>query len=123
MELHKLENSYITDFPAEAGLKGACILLPGPLLATVETIELPKNLPANLPAVILCKGCDSYLERLLNERGVSVTTPVDPVDAIPDGAEIELDLTGGRLTELSSGRKFALKPLQPAHLQSIRNHG
>ena len=123
MKLRKLDGAYVADLPADAGIKGACVHLSGALLATVETDELPKELLANLPAVILCKACDPYLERLFNERGVSVTSPVDPVDAIPDGADVELDLSTGALTELSSGRKFALKPLQPNHLQSIRKHG
>lgn len=121
MKLHKLDiNS--ADQLGE-GLKGACLLLPGALTARPELTELPKGLLHALPAAVICKGCDAYLERLLNERGVAVTAPGDPVDAVPHGAEVELDLLGGTLTELSSGRKFALTPLKPEHLKFVRAHG
>ena len=123
MKLRKLDVSYIHDLPADAGLKGVCLLLQGTLNARAELDELPKDLLTNLPAVVLCKGCDAYLERLLNERGVAVTSPRDPVDTITDGADVELDLLAGTLIELSSGRKFALRPLKPNHLQFVRAHG
>ncbi|MBZ0138007.1 MAG: hypothetical protein K8I27_16745 [Planctomycetes bacterium] len=120
MKLRKLDISYFDALAADADLKGACLVLPGTLNAQPELIELPK---VPLPGVIICRGCNAYLERLLNERGVAVTQPVDPVDSIADGADVEIDLVGGALTELSSGRKFALRPLKPKHLQFVRNHG
>ncbi|MCA8912048.1 MAG: hypothetical protein KDB82_10105 [Planctomycetes bacterium] len=123
MKLRKLDVSYVHDLPGDAGLKGVCLLLPGTLNARAELDELPKDLLAQLPAVVLCSGCNAYLERLLNERGVAVTTTRDPVDSVPDDAEVELDLLAGTLTELSSGRKFALRPLKPNHLQFVRAHG
>lgn len=120
MKLRKMDIAYIDALPADADLKGACLVLPGTLNAQPELNELPR---LSLPAVIICKGCNAFLERLLNEKGVAVTQPSDPVDSIADGAEVEIDLVGGALTELSSGRKFALKPLKPNHLQFVRAHG
>lgn len=123
MKLRKLDVSYVHDLPRESGLKGMCLLLPGTFNARAELQELSKDLLADLPSVILCAGCDAYLERLLNERGVTVTATRDPVDSVPDNAEVELDLLAGTLVELSSGRKFAIKPIKPNHLQFVRSHG
>lgn len=123
MKLRKLDISYIHDLPADAGLKGVCLLLPGTLNAVAELDELPKELLPHLPAVIVCRGCNAYLERLLNEQGVAVTAARDPVDAVAEDAEIEIDLLAGNLTELSSGRKFAIHPLKPEHLKFVRAHG
>jgi hypothetical protein len=117
VKLRKLDISYVDKLPA--GLKSACLLLPGTLNARVELDELPKE----LPAVIICRACDAYLERLLNERGVAVTATTDPVDSVPDGAEVTVDLGAGSLIETTSGRRFALRPLKPNHLASIRSHG
>jgi hypothetical protein len=117
MRLRKLDISYADNLPA--GLKGACVLLAGTLNARVELDELPKE----LPAVIICKACDAYLERLLNERGVAVTSTTDPIDSVSDGADVTIDLAAGTLIETSSGRRFALRPLKPNHLASIRAHG
>ena len=122
MKLRKLDIAYIDALPADAELKGTCLVLPGILNAQPELDELPKNLLAQLPAVIICAACNAFLERLLNERGVAVTAPSDPVDSIADGADVEVDLVGGALTELSSGRKFAIRPLRPNHLQFVRAH-
>jgi hypothetical protein len=115
MKLRKLDISYADKLPS--GLKGVCLLLPGTLNARVELDELPKE----LPGVIVCKACDAYLERLLNERGVAVTSTTDPVDSVSDGAEVRIDLAAGSLIETTSGRRFALRPLKPNHLASI--HG
>ncbi|MCA8914849.1 MAG: hypothetical protein KDB90_05515 [Planctomycetes bacterium] len=123
MKLRKLDVSQLHQFAADESFKGACLLLPGTLSARAETEELPKELVQQLPAAIICKGCGAYLERLLNERGVAVTAAADPVDSVPDGAEVELDLIGGSLTELTSGRKFALVALKPEHLKFVRAHG
>ena len=123
MKLRKLDISHLQQLIPDAGLKGVCLLLPGTLAARAVLDELPREQLAGLPAAIICKGCDAYLERLLNERGVAVTAPSDPVDSVPDGAEIELELAGGTLTELSSGRKFALVALKPDHLKFVRAHG
>ncbi|MCB9893636.1 MAG: hypothetical protein H6839_04230 [Planctomycetes bacterium] len=123
MKLRKLDVADIQQLAAHASLKGECLLLPGTLSARAELEELPKELIPNLPGVILCKACGAYIERLLNERGVVVTSPADPVDAVPDGADVELDLVGGALTELSSGRRFALSALKPDHLKFVRTHG
>jgi len=120
MKLRKLDIAYIDALPAAADIKGACLVFPGTLNAQPELTDLPK---LTLPAVIICKGCNAYLERLLNEKGVAVTQPSDPVDSIADGADVEVDLVGGTLIELSSGRKFAIRPLKPNHLQFVRNHG
>jgi len=117
MKLCKLDISYAHDLPA--GLAGVCLLLPGTLNLRVERDALP----AELPAIILCKACDAYLERLLNGRGVAVTSSTDPVDSIPDGAEVSADLAAGTLVETASGRRFALRPLKPAHLSLIKAHG
>jgi hypothetical protein len=117
MKLKKLDISYADKLPA--GLKGVCLLLSSTLNARVELDDLPKE----LPAVIICKACDAYLERLLNERGVAVTSTTDPVDSVADGAEIAVDLAAGTLIETTSGRRFALRPLKPDHLASIRSHG
>lgn len=120
MKLRKLDIAYIDALTADADLKGACLVLPGTLNAHPELNELPR---LSLPGVIICNGCNAFLERLLNEKGVAVTRPSDPVDSIGDGTEVEVDLVGGTLTELSSGRKFALKPLKPSHLKFVRAHG
>jgi hypothetical protein len=117
VKLRKLDISYAHELPA--GLKGLCLLLPGTLNVRVEADDLPKD----LPAVLICKACDAYLERMLNERGVAVTSTTDPIDAVADGAEIAVDLAAGTLTENSSGRRFALRPLKPGHLAHIRSHG
>jgi hypothetical protein len=117
MKLLKLNISYAHELPA--GLKGVCLLLPGTLNARVEVEELPKD----LPALLICKACDAYLERLLNERGVAVTSTTDPIDAVGDDGEVTIDLAAGTLIENSSGRRFALRPLKPGHLAQIRSHG
>lgn len=118
MRLAKLNISWLHEWPATLP-KDTCVLLPGAMLARPETSELPRELAA--PAAILCTGCGMFLERLLNQHGVAVVRPRDPVDAIPDGAEISLDLASGKLTETSSGRVFALHALKPAHLAEITN--
>lgn len=123
MKLIKRDVTFIHRLTPDAALKGACMLLPGALHVLPELEELPKELLPAMPAVILCQACDDYLERLLNQRGVAVTMARDPVDSIADGAEVSVDLTVGSLTEISSGRRFALKPLKPAHLAEIAKHG
>jgi hypothetical protein len=120
MKLIKRDVSYIHGLTPEAALKGACLCLPGALHIVPEQVELPKELTATLPAVILCRGCDFYASRLLNERGTAVVTPLDPVDSIPDGADVGIDLAAGVLTESATGRRFALRPLNLAHTQEIR---
>ena len=123
MRIRKLNFSYLHEWPEGADLKGTCLLLPGTLNAAVEAEELPKHAAAALPSVLLCLRCDAYLERLLNERGVAVTSTLDPVDAIPDGAEVHVDLLAGTLIEQSSGRRFAIRPLKPSHFEFVRSHG
>ena len=123
MKLRKLDIGYLEQLGPNSGLKGVCLLLTGSLAARAENTGLPKEFLQQLPEVIICKGCDAYLERLLNERGVGVTVASDPVDAVSDGAEVELDLAAGTLVEQSSGRKFALIPLKPEHLRFVRAHG
>ncbi len=123
MRLVKQDATYIHRLQQDAALKGACLLLSGALHMLPELDELPKDLAPVLPAVVLCHACDDYLERLLNQRGVAVTMPQDPVDSIADGAEVSIDLAAGTLSEISSGRRFAIKPLKPAHLAEIVKHG
>jgi hypothetical protein len=120
MILRKLTHSDLQLLPTAPGL---CLLLPGPLVAPPETGGLPPEWAKSAPGLILCTGCDPYLERLLNGRGVAVTRPVDPVSSIPDGADVEADLAAGVLVENASGRRFAVKALKPNHLALIRAHG
>lgn len=122
MKLHKQSATFIHRLEISPALKGSCLLLPGPLHVLPEHDDLPKELTASLPACVICSACDDYLERLLNQRGVAVTVPLDPVDAIPDGAEVTLDLAAGALTEASSSRRFALRALKPAHIAEITRH-
>lgn len=122
MKLNKQAATFVHQVVPGPALKGACLLLPGPLHILPEHEELAKDLLACLPACVLCAACDDYLERLLNQRGVAVTRPLDPVEAIPDGAEVSLDLAAGTLAELASSRRFAVRALKPAHLLEISHH-
>lgn len=120
MILRKLTHA---DLPLLPTAKELCLLLPGPLLAPPETSTLPPEWAKSAPALILCQGCDPFLERLLNARGVAVARPIDPVSSIAEGAQVEADLAAGALVESTSGRRFALQPLKPGHLALIRAHG
>lgn len=122
MKLIKRDAAYIHDLAGEPALKGACLLLEGALHAVPEQDELPASLLACLPAVVLCKACDAYLERLLNERGVAVATPLDPINALPEGSDVDVDLAAGALTEQAGGRRFALRPLHAALVREIRGN-
>ncbi len=123
MRLAKREYRFIGEMVADPALHGACLVLPGGFHAAPEVEEIPKALLANLPSVVLCRSCDYFLLRLLNQRGVAVTSPVDPVGTLSDGAEVDVDLASGVLTEVATTRRFALRPLAPAHLQEMRNRG
>lgn len=118
MRLVKLQISWLHEWPAQP-LKDCCVLLPDVLLVRPEITELPRDFAA--PAVILCNGCGMFLERMLNQRGIAVVRPRDAVDAIPDGAEVALNLVAGTLTEVASSRAFALHALKPVHLAEISN--
>lgn len=120
MILHRVNARWLHELPHGRGL---CLLLPGALLLRPEDTELGPEWAPTGPAFILCTGCDPYLERLLNERGVAVLRPRDALDSIAHGAEIDLDPAAGTLTEKSSGRRFALVALKPNHLAAIRSHG
>lgn len=120
MILHKVNAHWLHELPHGPGL---CLLLPGALLLRPEDADLGPEWSKTAPRFIICTGCDPYLERLLNERGVAVLRPRDPVDAIAQGAEVELDPAAGTLTEISSGRRFALVALKPAHLAAMARHG
>lgn len=120
MILRKVNVRWLHELPHGRGL---CLLVSGPLLLRPEDTSLPEEWLKSAPGFILCGGCDPYLERLLNERGVAVLQPRDPLDVIADDAEVEVDAGAGTLTEKSSGRRFALHGLKPAHLTAIRNHG
>jgi hypothetical protein len=119
MKFASLDISDIADWPADAALTGACVVVPGVLRAQPELTELPAAIK---PAAILCKACDAWLARLLNQRGVVVAHPKDPVGGIRNGTEVEADFSNGVLTELDSGRRFALQPVPPEHLKEIRAH-
>jgi hypothetical protein len=120
MKLAKRDYRFLHEVPDDPALKGACLLLPGGFHVSPETDELPRHLLPNLPGVVLCRSCDFYLARLLTQRGVAITSPVDPVGALSDGAEVDVDLAVGVLTEAATGRRFALRPLHPAHMQEMR---
>ncbi len=120
MILRKLTHCDLHLLPTATGL---CLLLNGPLMAPPEIAALPPEWAKSAPGLILCEGCDPFLERLLNARGVAVARPLDPVSSVPDSAEIEVDLAAGTLIEKASGRRFALKALKPSHLALIRAHG
>jgi voltage-gated potassium channel Kch len=120
MKLAKRDYRFLHEMPDDPALKGACLLLAGGFHAAPETDELPRHLLPNLPGVVLCRSCDSFLARLLNQRGVAITSPIDPVGALSDGAEVDVDLASGVLTEAATGRRFALRPLHAAHMQEMR---
>lgn len=122
MKLVKLECSFIGDLAATAGLKGACVLLPGGLHAPPEMSELPRHLLPVLPAVIICRACDTYLHRLLNQRGVIVTSAKDPVDSLLPGSEVDIDAVAGTLSERSTNRRFALHALPAALVAEARDN-
>jgi hypothetical protein len=122
MKLLKRNATFVHELPFDPEMKGACLLLPSTLHSVPEQDQLPRALLPVLPAVILCRACDAFLERLLNQRGVAVTAPRDPVDAVPDGAEVHVDLIAGVLTEVATSRRYALKPLSPEHVQEIREN-
>ncbi len=119
MILHKVNQRWLHELPHGNGL---CLLLPGPLLLRPQDLTLPEEWAGSAPAYILCAGCDPYLERLLNERGVTVLRPRDPLDVIADDSDVEIDAANGVLTERSSGRAFALHALKSSHLAAIRAH-
>lgn len=121
MKLLRLKADHADALLAHHGLAGRLVVLLGGLWCAPELAELPAGWPA--PAAVICAGCDPFLERLLNARGVAVTAARDPVDGIPDGAEVSLDLTGGALTETASGRRFALVPLRPTHVAEMTGRG
>jgi len=85
--------------------------------------ELPSVAATALPGAIICSACDAWVVRLLNQRGVVVALPRDPVAAVPHDAEVELDFSAGVLTEVGSGRRYALEPLPAAYVKEIRSHG
>lgn len=116
MKLMKSDASYIHELAAVPAMKGACLVLPGALHALPEQVELPASLLPCLPAVVLCEGCDAYLERLLSERGVAVATPLDPLHSIAEGSALQVDLAAGTLTDRAAGRRFALKPEKPRNV-------
>lgn len=118
MKLLRLKADHADALLAHHGLAGRLVVLPGALWCAPELAELPASWPA--PEAVICAGCDPFLERLLNLRGVAVALPRDPVEGIPDGAEVTLDLAAGALTELASGRRHALVPLRPAQLAELR---
>ncbi|MBX3475776.1 MAG: hypothetical protein KF754_15505 [Planctomycetes bacterium] len=119
MILRKVSGHWLHELPNAAGL---CLVLPGALLLRPEDMALPLEWTSSAPRFILCSGCDPYLERVLNERGVAVLTPLDPLDVVPNEAEVDLDPAAGALIEVSSGRRFALRPLKPSHLAVIQSH-
>lgn len=98
---------------------GQCLLVEGALRAHASLEMLPQTA---LPAVILAWACDAHLERLLNQRGCAVTCALDPVEALPEGSEVDLDLLAGVLCDKASGREYALKPLPRRHLEFIHSH-
>ncbi len=122
MKLVKLDCSFIGDLAATSGLKGACVLLPGGLHAAPDMSELPRHLLPGLPAVIICRACDSYLHRLLHQRGVIVTYAKDPVDSLLQGSEVDIDAVAGTLTEHATNRRFALHPLPAALVAEARDN-
>lgn len=119
MILRKVTTRWVHELPTGRGL---CVLVPGALLLDAAETGLPGEWERSVPGAIVCAGCDPYLERLLNERGVPVLRWRDTLDGVADGAEVTLDPAGGTLTDLSSGRRHALVPLAPAHLAALNRH-
>ena len=116
MKLIKTSASNFHELPASPG---HCLLVEGSLRAwpTLEALS-----PTPLPAVILADACDAHLERLLNERGCAVSRALDPVEALPEGSEVSVDLAAGVLCDEESGREYALKALPRRHLEFIQSH-
>ena len=117
MKLLKSKSDQILELPQELGL---CLLVEGTLSAPADLEVLPAALR---PSVIIADACDAHLERLLNERGCAVVNALDPVDSLPDGAEITLDLIAGVLGDSSSGREFAMRALPRKHVEFIKASG
>ena len=114
MKLAKTTATSILMLPQALGL---CLLVEGTLSAPADLEVLPEALR---PSVIIADACDAHLERLLNERGCAVINALDPVDSLPDGAEITLDLIAGVLGDSSSGREFAMRALPRKHVEFIK---
>ena len=117
MKLAKTTATSILMLPQALGL---CLLVEGTLSAPADLEVLPAALR---PRVIIADACDAHLERLLNERGCAVVNALDPVDSLPDGAEITLDLIAGVLGDSSSGREFAMRALPRKHVEFIKASG
>jgi len=117
MKLLKSKSDQVLELPQALGL---CLLVEGTLSAPADLEVLPEVL---LPAVVIADACDAHLERLLNERGCAVVNALDPVDSLPDGAEITLDLIAGVLGDSSSGREFAMRALPRKHVEFIKASG
>ena len=117
MKLAKTTANSVLALPQATGL---CLLVEGTLHAPADLETLPV---APLPVVIIADACDAHLERLLNERGCAVVNALDPVDSLPNGAEITLDLIAGVLGDASCGREFALRALLKKHVDFIKARG
>lgn len=116
MKLAKATASNFHELPASPG---HCLLVEGSLRARPTLEALP---PAPLPALILAEACDAHLERLLHERGCAVSRALDPVEALPEGSEVSVDLASGVLCDEASGREYALKALPRRLLEFIQSH-